>query len=70
MSSKNRIIYKGITDFKDIKEIIYYCAERYNEKTAFVIKHFDENNEKEFYYENVSYKRFLDDINKLGTAFY
>ena len=70
MSSKNRIIYKGITDFKDIKEIIYYCAERYSEKTAFVIKHFDENNEKEFYYENVSYKRFLDDINKLGTAFY
>lgn len=54
-------------EFKNIKEIIYESAKKYSEKTAYVIKH-QEN--KKITYENISYKRLLEDINKLGTAFY
>ena len=54
-------------NFNNVKEIIYNSAECYGEQTAFVIKH---KNGKEIEYENVTYKRFLEDINKLGTAFF
>ena len=64
---KNKKLINNITDFKDIKEIIYFCKEEYKDKTAFVIKHQYGNNTE---YENISYNRFLDDINKLGTALY
>lgn len=54
-------------DFNNVKEIIYNSAECYGKQTAFVIKH---KNGKEIEYEYVTYERFLEDINKLGTAFY
>ena len=58
---------KKIQDFKDIKEILYNCREEYNDKPAFVIKK-GINNSVE--YENISYYRLIDEINKLGTAYY
>ena len=54
-------------EFENVKEIIKNSAEKYNEKIAFVIKH---KNGKEVEYENVTYTRLLEDVNKLGTAFY
>lgn len=54
-------------EFKNIKEIIYHSAEIYKEKLAFVIKHKINGETK---YENITYKRLLEDINKLGTALY
>ena len=54
-------------DFNNIREIIYHSAELYGEKPAFVIKH---KNGKDISYEDVTYNRFLEDINKLGTALY
>lgn len=54
-------------EFKNIKEILYHSAESYRENIAFVIKH-QEN--KKVTYEDVTYKRLLEDVNKLGTAFY
>lgn len=54
-------------EFNNIKEIIYNCADKYNEKIAFTIKH-QEN--KQIIYENITYKKFLEDINKLGTTLY
>ena len=63
---ENKKIF-DVTDFKDIKEIIYNSASKYAEKIAFVIKHQDDKNVN---YENVTYKRLLEDINKLGTGFY
>ena len=59
-------IYEA-TEFNNVKEIIYNSAKKYNEKIAFVIKH---KNENEVSYENVTYTRLLEDINKLGTCFY
>ena len=51
----------------NIKDVIYRAADKFADNIAFVIKH-QEN--KEVTYENVTYKRFLEDINKLGTALY
>lgn len=51
----------------NIKDVIYRAADKFADNIAFVIKH-QEN--KEVSYENVTYKRFLEDINKLGTALY
>lgn len=63
---KTERIFK-VPEFHNIKEIIYNSVEKYGENIAFVIKH-QENKKVE--YENITYKKFLEDINKLGTAFY
>lgn len=54
-------------EFNNIKELIYNSAKKYTEKIAFVIKH---KTDKDVEYENISYTRLLEDINKLGTALY
>ncbi len=63
---KNNKTFNAI-EFNNIKEIIYHSAKEYSENIAFVIKH--KENQK-VTYENVTYKRLLEDINKLGTSFY
>lgn len=63
---KKDIIFES-TEFKNIKEIIYNSARKYENQIAFVIKH-QEN--KKVSYENITYKQFLEDINKCGTALY
>lgn len=62
---KNKIF--EATEFNNIKEIIYNSAKIYAEKIAFVIKHKEKAGTT---YENVTYQRLLEDINKLGTALY
>lgn len=52
----------------NIKDVIYRSAEKFADRIAFVIKHQDDK--KEITYENITYKKFLEDINKLGTALY
>lgn len=55
------------TEFNNIKEIIYNSADIYENNIAFTIKH---KEDKDIIYEDISYKKLLQDINKLGTAFY
>ena len=52
----------------NMKDVIYRAVEKFADNIAFVIKHQNEN--KEVTYENITYKKFLEDINKLGTALY
>lgn len=59
--------YFEATEFENIKELIYDAVSKYQEKTAFMIKH---KKEKDVSYEKVSYSRLLEDINQLGTKFY
>ena len=59
--------YFEATEFKNIKEIIYNSSEKYEDKTAFIIKHKKDKNTE---YENISYKRLLKEINSLGTKFF
>ncbi len=63
---KNEKIF-DVKEFNNIKEIVYNSAQKYSENIAFVIKH---KEGKEVNYENVSYKRLLEDINKFGTSLY
>lgn len=55
------------TEFKNIKEIIYNSVKLYGDKNAFILKH---KNGKEVSYEEITYKKLLEDVNKLGTAFF
>ena len=59
-------IFKA-TELKDIREIVYNSVKLYGEQVAYVIKH-KEN--KDVTYENITYKKLLEDINKLGTTFF
>lgn len=59
--------YFEATEFENVKELMYNSVWKYNEKTAFVIKH---KKRKEISYENISYTRLLEEINQLGTKFY
>ena len=59
--------YFEATEFKNIKEIIYNSANKYANNTAFILKH---QNGKEVTYEDITYKKLLEDINALGTKFY
>lgn len=61
---KNEIM--DVKEFNNIKEIIYNSAKIYSDNYAFVIKH---KHKDEISYENVTYKRFLEDINKLRNMF-
>ena len=63
---KNKKIFEA-KEFNNIKEIIYNSAKKYENNTAFVIKHKEDGKVN---YENVTYKRLLQDINKLGTSLY
>lgn len=59
--------YFEATEFENIKGILYNSAEKYGENTAFILKH-KEN--KETRYENISYKRLLEEVNGLGTKLF
>ena len=59
-------IFEAI-EFNNIKEIIYHSADVYENKNAFTIKHKQNGN---ITYENITYKKLLQDVNKLGTALY
>lgn len=59
--------YFEATEFENIKELIYDAVQKYQQKTAFIIKH---KKEKEVSYEKVSYTRLLEDINQIGSKFY
>ena len=58
---------KEVKERNNIKEIIYDSAKKYSDKIAFVIKHQEKTKVN---YENITYKRLLEDINKLGTSLY
>lgn len=59
--------YFEATEFENIKEIMYHSAEKYGENIAFILKH---KKDKKVEYENISYKRLLEEINYLGTKLF
>lgn len=54
-------------EFNNIKEIIYESARKYSENAAFKIKYKESGISA---YENITYKKLLEDVNKLGTSLY
>lgn len=59
--------YFEANEFENIKEVLYNSVKEYGEKTAFIIKHKNKDNTT---YENISYKRLLEEINSLGTKLF
>ncbi|MBP3255178.1 MAG: AMP-binding protein [Clostridia bacterium] len=59
---------KEIKQVNNLKDVIYNSVNNYGNNIAFVIKHWKDR--KNFEYENITYKRFLEDINKFGTGLY
>ena len=55
--------YFEATEFENIKEILYHSSEKYGENTAFILKH---KEDKKVEYENISYKRLLEEVNALS----
>lgn len=51
---------------ENLRDMVNYAAMEYDQDTAFIIKH--KLSRKEFTYENISFKRFGDEINGFGTA--
>ena len=51
---------------QNLRDLVNYAAMAYDEDTAFIIKH--KLSKKEFTYENISFRRFRDEINGFGTA--
>ena len=52
----------------NLKDVIYNSVEDYGDNIAFTIKHWKDR--KNFEYENITYKKFLEDINSFGTGLY
>ena len=63
---KRERYFKAI-EFKDIKGIIYNSAKEYAQNIAFIIKH---KKDERTTYENITYKKLLQDINAFGTKLY
>ncbi len=58
---------RKVQEFNNIKEIVYNSAKKYANNIAFIIKHQEGKNKK---YENITYKKFLEQINALGTKLF
>ena len=58
--------YFEATEFENIKDIIYNSAKKYKDNTAFILKH---KKDEQIQYENITYKKLLEEVNNLGTKF-
>ena len=61
------VVKKDVTDFKDIKGVIYNSAKKFANNVAFRIK---EKVGKETKYKDVTYAQMLKDANNYGTGLY
>ncbi len=62
-----KVKYLDSKEFENLKELIYYTVQKFANNVAFVIKH---KSGKEVSYENITYKKFLEDINAFGTKLF
>ena len=62
-----KVAKKDVTDFKDIKGVIYNSAKKFANNIAFRIK---EKVGKETSYKDVTYSQMLKDVNNFGTGLY
>ena len=58
---------RDVKEFENIKEIIYYSAEKYANNIAFIVKYQEGKNKT---YKNITYKALLEEINSFGTKLY
>lgn len=59
-------IYEA-NEFENIKEIMYETAKKYKTNIAFTLKYKEEKNVR---YEDITYEKFLEEVNNLGTKLF
>lgn len=59
-----KVLYYDTKEFKSIKDMLENAGKEFSESIAFVIKH---KAGKSVEYENISYARFIREMNSLGT---
>ena len=59
-------IYEA-NEFENIKEIMYETAKKYKTNIAFTLKY---KEEKDVRYEDITYEKFLEEVNNLGTKLF
>ena len=59
--------YFKATEFENIRDIIYNSVKEYGDNTAFIIK---KKIDEKVSYENISYKKLLEEVNALGTKLF
>ena len=63
--NKKRVLYEA-REYRDIRELVKDTVRRFPENIAFIVK---EKQDGEVQYQNITYQKLQEDINKLGTAF-
>ena len=59
-------IYEA-TEFENIKEMMYETIKKYKTNIAFTLKY---KEEKDVRYEDITYEKFLEEVNNLGTKLF
>lgn len=67
MRNKQKETFFDYPVFDNIKQVIYYSIEKYADNIAFKIK---EKSENEVKYIDITYKKFLEEVNNLGTGLF
>lgn len=60
-----KVLIYDVKEFRTIKEMLENSGNEFAERTAFVIKHKEGKNVN---YENITYEKFVREVNSLGTA--
>lgn len=60
--------FREITQFENVKDLLYHSVQQYADHIAFTIKIKNEKKEKQYKY--ITYQEFLEQVNSLGTALY
>ena len=67
MRNKQKETFFDYPVFDNVKQVIYYSIEKYANNIAFKIK---EKQENEVKYIDITYKKFLEEVNNLGTGLF
>ncbi len=67
MKNRQKETFFDYPVFNNIKEVIYFSIKKYPKNIAFKIK---EKNENEVKYIDITYEKFLEEVNNLGTGLY
>lgn len=62
--------YFGATEYQNVKELLYGVTEKIGDACAFILKKAEKGPDGQTQYEKVTYKKFLELINQLGTALF
>lgn len=62
--------YFEATEYQNVKDILYGVTKKIPENHAFILKKQEKGQNGEVLYENITYQKFLDMVNHLGTSLF